>query len=78
MGTQLLSPLSTHAPRPQIDHTVCSSLKDVTAARPRMMTPSAAGMPSARPLALQASTGQCAGLGQQAVSNNTMGRGTAA
>jgi len=36
------------------------------------------GAPSAGSLATQASTGQCAGLGQQAVSNNTRGRGTEA
>ena len=79
MGTELLSsPLSTHAPRPQIDSTVGSGPRTVTAARPRMMPPSVAGAPSAKPLATQASTGQCAGLGQQAVSNNTRGRGTAA
>jgi len=79
MGTELLSSsLSTHAPRPQIDSTVGSGPRAVTAARPRMTPPSAAGAPSAGPLATQASTGQCAGLGQQAVSNNTRGRGTAA
>jgi len=79
MGTELLlSPLSTHAPRPQIDPTVGSGPRAVTAARPRMPSPSAAGAPSSGPLAPQASTGQCAGLGQQAVSKNTRGRGTAA
>ena len=76
--TELLSsPLSTHAPRPQIDPTVGSGPCADTAARPRMPPPSAAGAPSAGPLAPQASTGQCAGLGQLAVSNNTRGRGTA-
>jgi len=56
MGTELLSsPLSTHAPRPQIHPMVGSSLRDVIAARPRMMTPSAAGAPSTGPLAPQAS-----------------------
>jgi len=71
MGTKLLSsPLSTHAPRPQIDSTVDSGPRTVTAARPRMTPPAVAGAPSARPLPTQASTGQCAGLGQKAVSNN--------
>jgi len=56
---------------------VGSGPRAATAARPRMTPPSAAGAPSAGPLALQASTGQCAGLGQQAVSDNTRGRGTA-
>jgi len=78
MGTELLSSsLSTHARRPQIDPTVCSGPRAATAARPRMTPPSAAGAPSTRPLTPQASTGQCAGLGQQAVSDNTRGRGTA-
>jgi len=79
MGTELLSsPLSTHPPRSQIDPPVGSGPRAVTAARSRMTPPSAAGAPSAGPLTTQASTGQCAGLGQQAVSNNTRGRGTAA
>jgi len=80
MGTELFpSPLSTHASRPPIDPTVGSGQRAATAARPRVTPPSAAGAPSAGPLAQapQASTGQCAGLGQQAVSNNTRGRGTA-
>ena len=79
MGTELLlSPLSTHAPHSQIDPTVGSSPRDVTVARPRMMTLSAARAPSAGPLTPKANTSQCAGLGQQAVSNNTRGRGTSA
>jgi len=79
MGTELLSsPLSTHDPRPQIDSSDGSDPRTVTAAQPRMTPPSVAGAPSAGPLATQASTGQCAGLGQQAVSNNTVGRGNAA
>ena len=79
MGTELLSsPLSTHVPRPQIDFTVGSGLRTVTAARPRMKPPSVTGAPSAGPLTTQTTTGQCAGLGQQAVSNNTRGRGTEA
>jgi len=78
MSTELLSsPLSTHAPRPQVDPTVGSGPRAATAARPRMTPPSAAGAPSAGPLAPQARTGQCAGLGQQAISDNTRGRGTA-
>jgi len=68
MGTELLSsPLSTHAPCPQIDSTVGSGPRTVTAAQPRTTQPSVAGAPSAGPLATQASTGQCAGLRQQAV-----------
>jgi len=67
-----------HALCPRIDPTVSSSPRDVTAARPRMMTPSPAAAPSAGLLAPQASTGQCAGLGQEAVSNNNRGRSTAA
>jgi len=78
MGTELLSsPHNTHVPRPQIDSTVGSGPRTVTAAQPRMTPPSASGAPSAGSLSTQARTGQCAGLGQQAVSNNTRGRVTA-
>jgi len=80
MGTELLSSsLSTHASRPQIDLTVGSDQGAATAERPRMplAPPFAAGAPPAGPLAPQASTGQFAGLGQEAVSDNSRGRGTA-
>ena len=78
MGTELLlSPLGIHASRPQIDPTEGSGQRAATAARPRMTTPFSTGAPSAWPLAPQASTGQYAGLGQQAVSDNTRGRGNA-
>ena len=77
-GTELLaSALGTHASCPQIDPTVGSGQGAASAARPRVTPPSAAGAPSAGPLAPQASTGQFAGLGQKAVSLNIRGRGTA-
>ena len=78
MGTELsASSLSTHASRLQIDPTVGSGQGAATAERPKLWPPSAAGAPSAGPLALQASTSQFTGLGQEAVSGNTRGRGTA-
>jgi len=77
MDTELLSsPLSTHASRQQINPTVGSGQRAATAVRPRVTPPSAAGAPSAGPLAPQASAGQYAGLGQKAISDNTRGRVT--
>jgi len=77
-GTELLaSALGTHASCPQIDPTVGSGQGAASAARPRVTPPSAAGKLSAGPLAPQASTGQFAGLGQKAVSDNTRDKGTA-
>ena len=77
MGTELsASSLSTHASRLQIDPTVGSGQGAATAERPKLRPPSAAGVPSAGPLAPQASTSQFAGLGQEADTGNTRGRGT--
>jgi len=58
IGIELLSfSLSTHASRLQIDPTVGSGQGAATDERPRLTLPSAAGAPSAGPLAPQASTG---------------------